>query len=106
MQGRDVSETARHHKNHPHMVRHDNKQQGVYERNRTYAMPTVAERLVEVAEQRKVRTDFTTDLRVYMSEVRARSRSAVARARVYFALVYACLSLPLYATLIPLSAII
>ena len=54
MQGRDVSETARHHKNHPHMVRHDNKQQGVYERNRTYAMPTVAERLVEVAEQRKV----------------------------------------------------
>ena len=56
MQGRDVSETARHHKNN-HMVRHDNKQQGVYDRNRSYAMPTVAERMVEVEDQRKVLYD-------------------------------------------------
>jgi len=52
MQGRNVSDTARHHKGN-HMVRHGNKEQGVYNRNRAYAMPTIQERLVEVGDQRK-----------------------------------------------------
>ena len=56
MQGRDVSETARHHKGN-HMVRHGNKEQGVYDRNRSYAMPTIQERLVDVADQRKALYD-------------------------------------------------
>ena len=56
MQGRDVSETARHHKGN-HMVRHGNKEQGVYDRNRSYAMPTIQERLVDVEDQRKALYD-------------------------------------------------
>ena len=56
MQCRDVAETARHHKNN-HMVRHGNKEQGVYDRNRAYAMPTVVERLVEVEDQRQILHD-------------------------------------------------
>jgi hypothetical protein len=56
MQGRDVSETARHHKGN-HMVRHGNTEQGVYDRNRSYAMPTIQERLVDVADQRKALYD-------------------------------------------------
>jgi len=56
MQCRDVAETARHHKNN-HMVRHGNTEQGVYDRNRAYAMPTVLERLADVSDQRQVLHD-------------------------------------------------
>ena len=56
MQCRDVAETARHHKNN-HMVRHGNKEQGVYDRNRAYAMPTVLERLADVGDQRQLLHD-------------------------------------------------
>jgi len=44
MEARHVSETARHHKGN-HMVRHDNTHTGVYDRSRTYAMPTIDQRL-------------------------------------------------------------
>ena len=56
MQGRDVAETARHHRNN-HMHRHQGEKQGTYDRNRSYAMPTIQERLVEVGEQRSVLYD-------------------------------------------------
>jgi hypothetical protein len=46
MQARDVKDTSRHHNSH--MVRHDAAHQGVYDRSRAYAMPTVQERLGEV----------------------------------------------------------
>jgi len=50
MQARDVSETAKHHQGN-HMVRHEGQQAGIYDRERSYAMRSVAERLVEVQDQ-------------------------------------------------------
>ena len=40
------------------MVRHDNGQQGIYDRARNYAMPTVLERLEDVTSTKVIKSAF------------------------------------------------